>query len=287
MTSTSRVRVSALLALAIMLGATLPAGATTPAGKQRTDAGGVLAVVLASSATSDAPDRVVLHDVHPRAVYFSDRPNRVTGSIDLASFIEAATADGPAPNGALTGVPPGQDEEVVVVADLTTMEYDEPARELRLSVRPLERAGGGLAHYRGRNETELPAELEQVSLFIDSVSCPGIGIENETSDKTLTLSSADPVVNPSDGQGGTYVSYVSAPTQTIPPGSTGSFVRMGGAGCDATVTYSISGTSATVSAIIVGDIDDGTFDSRCKVVQTGSSYSCSASKVTKVKVYGP
>lgn len=104
---------------------------------------------------------LTLTDVTPSTLYFSDRPQRATGHMTTADFVELwgegdNSFEADPPNAVLSFLEPGGDvpDEVVVVI-----------REPRLD-------GGELSYAVDVLEGTLPAEAGAVSLFIDPFGRP-------------------------------------------------------------------------------------------------------------------
>ncbi|CAA9576576.1 MAG: hypothetical protein AVDCRST_MAG59-4129 [uncultured Thermomicrobiales bacterium] len=108
-----------------------------------------------------------------QTVWFSDRPERLTGALPTAELLAGPLFD-PAdpPNAALVVRTAGGEEDVLVV-ELGNPRYDAAAGTLSYDAAPLAgNPGGGLAELAGRQQdAELPASFGPGALFIDSIWC--------------------------------------------------------------------------------------------------------------------
>ncbi len=171
------VAVAAVLLAALLV--PIGCGTSTSSGSNSPD---FLFVQTADSATAQSDNGVVtvtLHGVKPLTVYFSDRPDRITGRMRSSDFVDNWTRGGDdsfannPPNGALDATLNGK--EFAVVVELSDPHLDGDT--LTYTVKPVEKPSAGLVQYaehmyRGK----LPGRVTDVSLFIDDVSCtPGTG----------------------------------------------------------------------------------------------------------------
>ena len=108
-----------------------------------------------------------------QTVYFSDRPQRIVGTVPTQQFLESLgfTPANP-PNAALVAQIDGGED--VLVVELLNPTYDAARATLTYDVRVLENyQEEGLAHLAQRQQdTEPPASFGAASLFIDD--CPDI-----------------------------------------------------------------------------------------------------------------
>lgn len=111
-------------------------------------------------------------DVSPTTVYFSDRPDRITGFMQTDLFVavwgegEDSFADDP-PNAALELLD-WDDQPVVFIIELLNVTYNPEEEILQYEVKILEEGTEGLSHYNKYNEFKIPATFEDSVLFIDS-----------------------------------------------------------------------------------------------------------------------
>lgn len=115
--------------------------------------------------------RLSLSGVSPETIYFSDRPERIVGSVEMGKFVSVFPF-GPKnpPNAAIVlSAPKSQDQDVLVV-ELTRPVYDAARRTLTYEVAMLPRIPNGLSFYGEKRDGTLPASFHAVSVFIDD--CP-------------------------------------------------------------------------------------------------------------------
>ncbi|MCB0334723.1 MAG: hypothetical protein KDD62_00415, partial [Bdellovibrionales bacterium] len=72
----------------------------------------------------DESTTLILNDVDPEVIYFSDRPNRVAGEISLPQWLRSFSFSPSAPNAAAV-VEDGQAEADVVIVALANPHYDD------------------------------------------------------------------------------------------------------------------------------------------------------------------
>jgi len=138
----------------------------------------VLAVVSAGGGTLDAVGgrryELTLNDVAPKAVWFADRPARLTGTYTIPELDDAFFASKSPPNAALEVLEPAEGAEVVVF-ELAEPRYDEDERHLVYEAKLLDEdavVGSGLARHRQRADGSVPDEFGTAALFIDDApSC--------------------------------------------------------------------------------------------------------------------
>jgi hypothetical protein len=122
-------------------------------------------------AGSNRKFRLVLHDVAPSVVYFSDRPNRLAGQVSMRQFLGKIGFGGKLdPNAAIdiAGAPSLSD---LIVAALDKPVYDPLTKTLSYEVTVLNAAREGLASFSARMDKRLPARFGPVAVFIDDAPC--------------------------------------------------------------------------------------------------------------------
>ena len=122
-------------------------------------------------AGSSSKFRLVLNDVAPAVVYFSDRPNRLAGQVSMQRFLKQIGFGGKLdPNAAIDigGADPNSD---LIVAALDKPAYDPKARTLSYEITVLDKAREGLATFSKRMDKRLPAQFGAVAIFIDDAPC--------------------------------------------------------------------------------------------------------------------
>jgi len=116
--------------------------------------------------------RMVLSDVSPSVVYFSDRPNRMAGQVSTKEFLDRIGFGGPLDPNAAIEIAEGTPDSDLVIAALSNPTYDPQTRTLGYDVAVLETPRKGLAVYSERADRKLPANFGAVSLFVDDAPCP-------------------------------------------------------------------------------------------------------------------
>ncbi len=111
-----------------------------------------------------ATQRLRLKDVVPQVLYFSDRPERVAGHVDMAGYLEEWTkgkdnfGEDP-PNATLSVYEPGQSENTTVVIEI--MQPKVEGKDISYSYKLI--------------NGEMPAVGQNAALFIDWIG-PGGGV---------------------------------------------------------------------------------------------------------------
>lgn len=111
---------------------------------------------------------LLLNDVSPSIVFFSDRPDRIVGQEDTETFIETFDfSPSNPPNAAIEvlNAPEGAD---VLVVELFDPEYDPDNGSLKYRVKILEEPNHEFAVFNDHHDQRLPDSFGTVSLFIDS-----------------------------------------------------------------------------------------------------------------------
>jgi len=114
---------------------------------------------------------LTLNDVTPNTIYFSDRPERISGQVSMQEFLNGLgfLEDNP-PNAAIEMLDDEGNADVLVV-ELFSPEYDVETGVLTYEVSILQdEHTGGLAHYNDSKSVEIVESFDGVALFIDD--CP-------------------------------------------------------------------------------------------------------------------
>ena len=139
----------------------------------------MLFVQTASSGTfaqKDGKYVLTLDGVSSQTVYFSDRPNRISGNMNTGDFVKEWTlgadsfADNP-PNAAIVVIG-ADDSENNVVVELTSPIYDSEAMTLQYDAKVLK--GDDNGDFFASNDGKIPGTFDDVSVFIDSSVHGGI-----------------------------------------------------------------------------------------------------------------
>jgi uncharacterized protein YjbI with pentapeptide repeats len=141
---------------------------------------------------------ITLRGLTRQTVYFSDRPQRITGQLPNTAFVKRWTTNGTGsfktdpPNAAIEGVTTSGRKPQAMVVELRDPRLH--GNTLTYTALRIDTPSGGLAHYKRRHQNSLPAKLSDVSLFIDDANGQSIGgclIGPETSCYGADLVGAD------------------------------------------------------------------------------------------------
>jgi hypothetical protein len=164
------------LALGVLRGNRTHAQEATPAGEGPPE---VLYVQVATNGTfrpqpgaGGVTHELTLEGVTPHTVWFSDRPDRLVGTVRTADFATEPVFDvADPPNAAL--VAETAEGEAVVVVELTAPRYEATAGTAIYRARVLgEEPDGRLRALAGRRtERAVPEAFGPASLFVDQVAC--------------------------------------------------------------------------------------------------------------------
>jgi len=114
---------------------------------------------------------LTLVGISPTTVYFSDRPDRISGFEKTELFValwgegEDSFSNDP-PNAALELLDWNEQSDVFIL-ELTNPVYNYESEILQYDVKILEEASEGLTQYNKRNDPKIPATFENSVLFID------------------------------------------------------------------------------------------------------------------------
>lgn len=122
---------------------------------------------------------LTLQDVGSQALYFSDRPDRIVGTVPTHQFLDALgfTPANPPNAAAVVRTPEGERDVLVIELfnPVYTQEFGaEHDATLRYDARVLDAySDNGLSSwYAEQDDRELPSEFTEISLFIDD--CPDL-----------------------------------------------------------------------------------------------------------------
>jgi hypothetical protein len=161
-----------LLCLAsLAVAAVLPPAATASAAAPPPGARGQVLFVQNATSGTYAGGKLTLFDVSPRTAWFSDRPQRRSGTVPVATLRGALFGGGgPAPNAALDLGARG-----VVALELRGARYDREARTMTYRAKPIGRLSRpGLRHLSGRvTRRPPPRTFGPAALFVDDATTAG------------------------------------------------------------------------------------------------------------------
>jgi hypothetical protein len=124
-----------------------------------------------------------LSGVSPQTIFFSDRPARDTGQIEMEKFVTSSCFDNfNPPNAAIDvmGVDEGND---VVIVELTNPVYDADSATLNCTARILDDRNHSIASFNTRRDASIPEAFGAVALFIDDCSDVKIACGNKEKKK--------------------------------------------------------------------------------------------------------
>jgi hypothetical protein len=138
----------------------------------------VLGVVRAESGSLERRDRdryrLVLDDVAPHAVWFSDRPARLAGTLGVPSLTRSFFGDGANPPNAALVLEDAEDDHDVLIVEVSKPRYDQADRRLVLDAAIIDDLtaveGGRLAGLADSADARVPRRFGAASMFLDYVS---------------------------------------------------------------------------------------------------------------------
>jgi len=122
---------------------------------------------------------LTLNGVSPTTVFFSDRPNRITGHESTQEFVDN-WSDGShsfaidPPNAAMDILSGNDnDSQDILIIELMNPMYDADAKTLQYEVIVLEEPSSGISHYGDEMDGSIPESFGEIALFIDSMTVDG------------------------------------------------------------------------------------------------------------------
>jgi hypothetical protein len=143
--------------------------------------------VLDANGGSVSGRTLTLTGVAPRAVWFSDRPERQAGTYRIPELLRTFFDDQAPPNAALEFAGRSARNDVAIV-ELSDPRWDAGAHRLRFTVQVLDDAGNeldpdtGLGRFVARNDARIPGSFDDVTVFLDDApgGCPGTTMDGTT-----------------------------------------------------------------------------------------------------------
>ncbi len=126
---------------------------------------------------------LTMNGVSSQTIYFSDRPERKVGQIEMQTFLDTMCFASPNPPNAAIEIMNGAEDNDVIIAELLNPVYNNNAATLQYTARILKDANHSIADFNERNDVSIPTSFESVALFID-----------DCSDITVQCASVDPIV---------------------------------------------------------------------------------------------
>jgi len=163
---------------------------------------------------------LTLEDPDPRAVFFSDRPSRDSGTLSTPMLIDTLFGGEDPPNAAL--VIEGEGASGVLPIELSNPVLGDDSVTYTATL--LENFSSGLSHYQAALVTQGPEAFGEVALFLDGSWRYTIG--GYATKNVVAPSSSITFVN--DGPGSLQVSAQGGRNITVRPGSSHGFTVAGG-----------------------------------------------------------
>ncbi len=110
----------------------------------------------------------------PYTIYFSDRPARDAGMVEMESFLEGFNFDPNNPPNALVAIREGEEERDMIVVELTEPHYDNSTDTLTYRAKLIadyEFESEWPQDLLPRTDDEIPEEFGKVVLVIDDCPC--------------------------------------------------------------------------------------------------------------------
>jgi hypothetical protein len=135
----------------------------------------VLGVVRAERGSLERRDgdryRLVLDDVAPHAVWFSDRPARLAGTLGIPSLTRSFFGDGASPPNAALEFEDADDDHDVLILEVSRPRYRPTDRRLVFDARIIDDLtaveDGRLAGLADRADARVPRRFGALSMFLD------------------------------------------------------------------------------------------------------------------------
>ena len=110
---------------------------------------------------------LTLEGVSPQTIYFSDRPERDVGQVEMQKFLDALVFSSDNPPNAAIEILEGDEEWDVAVIELFDPVYDVANKTLQYNISFLEVPDHSHAIFNERHNKSLPENFGSAALFID------------------------------------------------------------------------------------------------------------------------
>ncbi len=127
------------------------------------------------TSNGDETYTLTMNGVSSQTIYFSDRPKRDAGQIDMQTYLNSGCFDNANPPNAAIDVLNGEEGSDVVIVELLDPVYNSDTATLQYTVRILEDANHSVASLNERNDASIPASFGAVAVFIDDCSDVTVG----------------------------------------------------------------------------------------------------------------
>jgi len=111
-----------------------------------------------------------LNDVSPQTIYFTDRPRKNVGQVEMQKFLDGLCFKSNDPPNAAIEILNGNKEEDVVIVELSDPVYNKTSKILKYTAKILNNINHSLSIYNERRDKSIPTSFNEVALFIDDCS---------------------------------------------------------------------------------------------------------------------
>ena len=122
------------------------------------------------TSNGDETYTLTMNGVSSQTIYFSDRPERDAGQIDMQTYLNSGRFNDTNPPNAAIDVLNGEEGSDVAIVELFNPVYDSDAATLQYTARILEDASHSVAVFNERRDASIPTTFDAVALFIDDCS---------------------------------------------------------------------------------------------------------------------
>ena len=113
---------------------------------------------------------LTIDGVSSQTIYFSDRPERDAGQIDMQTYLNSGCFNETNPPNAAIDVLNGEEGNDVVIVELLNPVYDSNAATLQYTARILEDVNHSVVVFNEKRDGSIPTSFGSVALFIDDCS---------------------------------------------------------------------------------------------------------------------
>lgn len=119
---------------------------------------------------NDGNYTLTINGVPPQTIYFSDRPVRKTGQVEMQKFLDTMCFNSSNPPNAAIELMKGAEDSDVIIVELLDPVYNNNAATLQYTAHILKDINHSIAEFNDRNDKSIPTSFESVALFIDDCS---------------------------------------------------------------------------------------------------------------------
>jgi len=121
-------------------------------------------------ANGDGNYTLSINGIASQTIYFSDRPVRKTGQVEMQKFLDTMCFGSSNPPNAAIEIMNGTEDSDVIIVELFDPIYNNNAATLQYTAHILKDANHSIASFNERNDVSIPTSFESVALFIDDCS---------------------------------------------------------------------------------------------------------------------